>query len=183
MSTRPAAAAGRLPRTPPRQRCDECPSRSRVACSLSLRVTGAVGDTTPTDPRSQRNRAGRRGGQLLTRALIPLSGRRRGFPGAPISDSFVSTAQNGRRERPLLAVAQPPPRSPFRAVVQSGHALGICSGPPRRAAPGAPFRSAAPLPPAASPREHARSHTSAPRPARSAPAAPVPAAPPAAHHP
>ena len=31
--------------------------------------TGAVGDTTPTDSRSQRNRASRRGGQLLTRAL------------------------------------------------------------------------------------------------------------------
>ena len=29
---------------------------------------GAVGCTTTTDPRSQRNRAGRRGGQLLTRA-------------------------------------------------------------------------------------------------------------------
>jgi hypothetical protein len=31
--------------------------------------TGAVGDTTPTDSRSRRNRASRRGGQLLTRAL------------------------------------------------------------------------------------------------------------------
>jgi hypothetical protein len=30
---------------------------------------GAWGDTTPTDPRSRRNRASRRGGQLLTRAL------------------------------------------------------------------------------------------------------------------
>jgi putative transposase len=30
-------------------------------------MAGAVGVTTPTDPRSQRNRAGRRGGQLLTR--------------------------------------------------------------------------------------------------------------------
>src|SRR5579884_3993664 len=30
---------------------------------------GAVGDTTTTDPRSRRNRVGRRGGQLLTRAL------------------------------------------------------------------------------------------------------------------
>jgi hypothetical protein len=29
---------------------------------------GAAGDTTPTDSRSQRNRASRRGGQLLTRA-------------------------------------------------------------------------------------------------------------------
>lgn len=31
-------------------------------------MTGATGDTTTTDARSQRNRAGRRGGQLLTRA-------------------------------------------------------------------------------------------------------------------
>jgi hypothetical protein len=31
-------------------------------------LTGAVGDTTPTDSRSRRNRASRRGGQLLTRA-------------------------------------------------------------------------------------------------------------------
>lgn len=32
-------------------------------------MTGAAGDTTTTDSRSQRNRACRRGGQLLTRAL------------------------------------------------------------------------------------------------------------------
>jgi len=31
-------------------------------------VAGAAGNTTPTDPRSRRNRASRRGGQLLTRA-------------------------------------------------------------------------------------------------------------------
>lgn len=31
-------------------------------------MTGAAGDTTTTDSRSQRNRASRRGGQLLTRA-------------------------------------------------------------------------------------------------------------------
>ena len=30
-----------------------------------------VGEATPTDPRAQRNRAGRRGGHLLTRALSP----------------------------------------------------------------------------------------------------------------
>src|SRR5207248_8945079 len=36
---------------------------------LSLDCLGAVGNTTTTDPRSQRNRVGRRGGQLLTRAL------------------------------------------------------------------------------------------------------------------
>ena len=31
-------------------------------------MEGAAGNTTPTDPRSRRNRASRRGGQLLTRA-------------------------------------------------------------------------------------------------------------------
>jgi hypothetical protein len=36
---------------------------------LSFDVAGAVGNTTTTDPRSRRNRVGRRGGQLLTRAL------------------------------------------------------------------------------------------------------------------
>jgi Transposase, Mutator family len=30
-----------------------------------------MGEATPTDPRAQRNRAGRRGGHLLTRALSP----------------------------------------------------------------------------------------------------------------
>ena len=39
------------------------------ALLLSCAVAGAVGNTTTTDPRSQRNRVGRRGGQLLTRAL------------------------------------------------------------------------------------------------------------------
>jgi transposase InsO family protein len=38
---------------------------------LSCAVAGAVGNRTTTDPRSQRNRVGRRGGQLLTRALGP----------------------------------------------------------------------------------------------------------------
>src|SRR5260370_2607103 len=36
---------------------------------LSFALAGAVGNTTTTDPRSQRNRVGRRCGQLLTRAL------------------------------------------------------------------------------------------------------------------
>ena len=36
-------------------------------------MTGAAGHTTPTDPRSRRNRASRRGGQLLTRALSSSS--------------------------------------------------------------------------------------------------------------
>ena len=35
---------------------------------LCVRFGEPAGNTTPTDPRSQRNRAGRRGGQILTRA-------------------------------------------------------------------------------------------------------------------
>jgi Transposase, Mutator family len=39
-----------------------------ISCLRSLLIAGAAGDTTPTDSRSRRNRASRRGGQLLTRA-------------------------------------------------------------------------------------------------------------------
>ena len=41
---------------------------TRIFCSSHFGSTGAVGHTTTTDPRSRRNRVGRRGGQLLTRA-------------------------------------------------------------------------------------------------------------------
>ena len=41
---------------------------TRIFCSFHFGSTGAVGHTTTTDPRSRRNRVGRRGGQLLTRA-------------------------------------------------------------------------------------------------------------------
>jgi hypothetical protein len=44
-------------------------SRRRRPCApLLCQVRGAADDTTTTDPRSRRNRASRRGGQLLTRA-------------------------------------------------------------------------------------------------------------------
>ena len=58
------------PRIPPHRRSGGCRYRLHVACVPlpSAKVTGAAGDTTPTDPRSRRNRASRRGGQLLTRA-------------------------------------------------------------------------------------------------------------------
>jgi hypothetical protein len=51
------------------------PSQSRVASAAPplLHPTGAVGDTTATDPRSRRNRIGRRDGRLLTRALGSLN--------------------------------------------------------------------------------------------------------------
>jgi hypothetical protein len=46
----------------------------RFACSSPLLFVGSRRDcTTTTDPRSQRNRAGRRGGQITTRARSSLS--------------------------------------------------------------------------------------------------------------
>src|SRR4029450_1930340 len=60
-------------------RCTSSPMHRR-AVSVSIAVLPLndhhhdrewVGETTPTDPRAQRNRAGRRGGHLLTRALSP----------------------------------------------------------------------------------------------------------------
>jgi hypothetical protein len=44
------------------------PDHTSHPCLLSVDQTGAAGDTTTTDSRSRRNRASRRGGQLLTRA-------------------------------------------------------------------------------------------------------------------
>src|SRR5262252_9386387 len=69
------ASISPLPRRPPPQKCGGCPCRSRVSIPPPLTdKKGAWGNTTPTDPRSRRNRANRRGanrrgGQLLTRAL------------------------------------------------------------------------------------------------------------------
>src|SRR6266446_1960977 len=44
------------------------PTTRRMQPSHSVLTTGAAGDTTPTDSRSRRNRASRRGGQLTKRA-------------------------------------------------------------------------------------------------------------------
>src|SRR3954453_12883762 len=55
--------------TSPKVRCTSMPITRRIRTSCqSDHMTGATGDTTTTDSRSQRNRASRRGGQLLTRA-------------------------------------------------------------------------------------------------------------------
>src|SRR4029077_15335554 len=73
---------------PPPRKCGGCPCRSRILCSSHFGSTGAVGHTTTADPRSQRNRVGRRGGQLLTRAhrssygsACPLTCSRASRPG------------------------------------------------------------------------------------------------------
>src|SRR5262245_44985241 len=66
----PHVGACRSPKTPPPRKFGGRRCQSPVAFAPPVRhMTGAAGDTTTTDSRSQRNRASRRGGQLLTRAL------------------------------------------------------------------------------------------------------------------
>ncbi|MBP2435138.1 hypothetical protein M2209_009098 [Bradyrhizobium elkanii] len=55
--------------TSPKVRWTSMPIIRRIRTSSAEHMTGAAGDTTTTDSRSRRNRASRRGGQLLTRAL------------------------------------------------------------------------------------------------------------------
>ena len=60
-------------------------------------MMGAAGDTTPTDPRSQRNRASCRGGQLLTRAHSSSYGSacpHLRVPGAPVPDGRTIRRNN-----------------------------------------------------------------------------------------
>src|SRR3954447_8655329 len=61
-----------------------------------------VGETTPTDPRSQRNRAGRRGGHLLTRAL------------SPPNNTGLPTLLHSRRPCPGRSHRKPTTPSPAR---------------------------------------------------------------------
>src|SRR5262249_27567700 len=65
----PTHPAGAGPPPSAKVRWMSIPITRCMSCSFQLWSTGAVGDTTTTDPRSQHNRVGRRGGQLLTRAL------------------------------------------------------------------------------------------------------------------
>jgi hypothetical protein len=70
MSTRPTCRRTPFSQitTSPKVRWMSIPTTRRIYTSLPVSMTGAAGDTTPTDSRSQRNRASRRGGQLTTRA-------------------------------------------------------------------------------------------------------------------
>src|SRR3954452_25310267 len=66
----PHVGACGSPKIPPPRRFGGHQCQSLVAFAPPVRhMTGAAGDTTTTDSRSRRNRASRRGGQLLTRAL------------------------------------------------------------------------------------------------------------------
>ena len=72
MSTRPAGRSWPASQitTSAKVRWMSMPITRLITCSPSgCFELGAVGNTTTTDPRSRRNRVGRRGGQLLTRAL------------------------------------------------------------------------------------------------------------------
>src|SRR5262245_60353666 len=88
---------------------------TRRMCAPPSSKAGAVGHTTPTDPRSQRNRAGRGGGQLTTRALsssyrsaCPPCGR----PLASYDPSMLLRAASYGFIRPCLpAPAERPPDS------------------------------------------------------------------------
>ena len=73
--------------------------RSHVASlpSCPFERTGAAGDTTPTDPRSRRNRASRRGGQLLTRARS--SSMYIGLPALRAPGASVPDGRTIRRDR------------------------------------------------------------------------------------
>ena len=65
-------------------------------------MRGAAGDTTPTDPRSQRNRASRRGGQLLTRARSSCSASacpHLRAPGASVPDGRTIRRNQSDRSR------------------------------------------------------------------------------------
>ncbi|HSU09265.1 MAG TPA: transposase, partial [Pseudonocardia sp.] len=59
------------PDTPPPATRTRLRLHRRLPCNDHHHDRERVGETTPTDPRAQRNRAGRRGGHLLTRALSP----------------------------------------------------------------------------------------------------------------
>src|SRR5204862_6535626 len=73
----------------------------------SIDDVGAGGRTTPTDPRSKRNRASRRGGQVLTRARS-------------------ATYKNGLPNR----VRSRMPRGPDgRTVLTRPYTLNTCNGP------------------------------------------------------
>ena len=100
------------------------------------RKTGAWGDTTPTDPRSRRNRASRRGGQLLTRARsswntsacphfvlpVPLSRMVAPYAG-------TASISAGRRHRPSSYRLRMPPTRKLAAVTATApHAAAVTPG-------------------------------------------------------
>ena len=85
-----------------------------------------MGEATPTDPRAQRNRAGRRGGHLTTRALSPA--RNTGLPTtaslpAPLSRTVAPYADPGSPTRGDLSTepAAPPPFIPGNNPVEADH--------------------------------------------------------------
>jgi hypothetical protein len=85
-------------------------------CSPS-QLTGAVGNTTPTDPRSQRNRAGRRGGQLLTRARG--SSNRTACPHHVLPVPLVPDGRTIRRNQNGSSRTSKAPRSSYRIPTPS----------------------------------------------------------------
>src|SRR5206468_2660911 len=93
-------------------------------------------DTTTTDPRSRRDRAGRRGGQLLTRA--------RGSPNGSACPRFVRPAPRSpdgrtiREDQPILAG-----RADAKSIMPVTNAIESLNAKLRRPGPGLPPSSTA----------------------------------------
>src|SRR5437588_4337734 len=129
----PHVGACRSPKIPPPRRFGGHQCQSLVAFAPPVRhMTGAAGDTTTTDSRSQRNRASRRGGQLLTRALgsscvsacphfmlpVPLSRWSHHTPRCRTPQPNVGTEESHtgyERRRKLVRHGAPPHRA-FQGV-------------------------------------------------------------------
>ena len=98
---------------------------------LSSLETGAAGDTTPTDPRSRRNRAGRRGGQLLTRALSSSNTSacpHLRAPGAPVPDG-LTIRHSSKKLKPVTRAPQLSYRLPTRSRAPSRRFATVRSAP------------------------------------------------------
>jgi hypothetical protein len=97
------------------------PTTRRMYASLSLSTTGAARDTTPTDSRSQRNRASRRGGQLTTRARS--SSYRSACPhlrapGASVPDGRTIRCSQAKLQRDVGPALLIPVNNPLERIMK-----------------------------------------------------------------
>jgi hypothetical protein len=97
------------------------PTTRRMYASLSLSTMGAAGDTTPTDSRSQRNRASRRGGQLTTRARS--SSYRSACPhlrapGASVPDGRTIRCSQAKLQRDVGPALLIPVNNPLERILR-----------------------------------------------------------------
>src|SRR3954451_11403774 len=138
----PHVGACRSPKIPPPRRFGGHQCQSLVAFAPPVRhMTGAAGDTTTTDSRSRRNRASRRGGQLLTRALgsscvsacphivlpVPLSRWSHHTPRSRIPQRNVGTEKSHTGYQPHRKHLRhrAPPHHPIEGCLSNGTALAV----------------------------------------------------------